>query len=128
VWLRPLAQTIEHVVSMQKCSFNHAIPVFRRRQEHVRHEGLPSQAVKKACRGGAEHASTITSLHREQAQLEGWLHRQTSTEKGCERPNRVLTEGSRRVAAAQGEFEAATAWCSAGSPLVVVVRHSVKGM
>jgi hypothetical protein len=47
VWLRPLAQTIEHVVSMQKCSFNHAIPVFRRRQEHARHEGRPSQAVKK---------------------------------------------------------------------------------
>jgi hypothetical protein len=47
VWLRPLAQTIEHVVSMQKCSFNHAIPVFQRRQEHARHEGRPSQAVKK---------------------------------------------------------------------------------
>jgi hypothetical protein len=27
--LRPLAQTIEHVVSMQKCSCSHAIPVFR---------------------------------------------------------------------------------------------------
>jgi hypothetical protein len=32
---------------MQKCSFNHAIPVFQRRQEHARHEGRPSQAVKK---------------------------------------------------------------------------------
>jgi hypothetical protein len=40
--------------------------------------------------------------------------------KGSERPGRVLTEGSWKVTAAQGEFEAMVARCSAGRPLVVV--------
>jgi hypothetical protein len=43
--------------------------------------------------------------------------------KGSEWPNRVLTEGSWKVSTAQGEFEAATAWCDAGRLLTVKIRQ-----
>jgi hypothetical protein len=73
------------------------------------------------------HPRSLAYTGNKHSSKAGTTGRQARKE-GSEWPNRVLTEGSRMVAAAQGEFVAATAWCSAGSPLVVVVRHSVKGM